>query len=223
MIENEDKLIELLNTLDKEEVLKDFILIGSWAMVIYRELFKNYRPTIMTVDVDFYVPNPKSVCEKNSVINSFKNINYDITYDRGSNKSKFISPDGFTVEFLAKLNRDRLSTIELGKTKIYAESLPYVDIFNNNYLEVNYKGVKVKVIHPAVYVLQKLLINSQRKDKAEKDISSITELMQFINKYPTYLNELKRLFSNLPKSWKKKINKAISDNNLTSLFSINDF
>lgn len=152
MIENEEKLIELLNTLDKEEILNDLILIGSWAMVIYRELFKNYRPTIMTVDVDFYVPNPKNIREKNNVINSFKKINYDITYDMSSNKSKFISPDGFTVEFLTKLNRDHLSTIELGKTKIYAESIPYVDIFNNNYLEVNYKGVKVKVIHPAIYV-----------------------------------------------------------------------
>lgn len=164
------------------------------------------------------MPNPKSIHERDNVINSFKKINYDVIYDALSNKTKFISPDGFSIEFLTKLNRNNLNVVELGKTKIYAESLSYVDIFGTNYIEICYNSLIVKVIHPAIYVFQKLLISDQRKDKADKDILSITELMKFINKSKNYSNELKVLFNNLPKSWKNKITKTIINNNLSPLF-----
>ncbi len=35
-----------------------------------------------------------------------------------TNKSRFVSPDGFEVEFLAKLNRDGFSCVRLGSSGI---------------------------------------------------------------------------------------------------------
>ena len=214
MTENEKHLREILQVLSEANVLNDLILIGSWSLLFYREIFLNFEPSIRTTDLDFYVPNAKSIKTKGNIINTLKDLNYDLVCDILSNKSRFISPDGFELEFLTKLSRDNLRCIKIGNTRIYAESLPYVDIFSGNFIEVDFDGIKVKVATPASYILQKLLINEERKEKAEKDINSIKEVLVFVKASQKSINELKDLFESLPKSWKRKIGKILSNNNL---------
>ena len=107
--------------------------------------------------------------------------------------------------------------IKLGNTGIYAESLAYTDIFSMNYIEVDYNDIKVKVASPASYVLQKLLINVERKQKAEKDIESIKEVLIFIKASKKAFAELIELFDSLPKSWQKKIQKVATSNSIELL------
>ena len=214
MTENEKHLHEILHVLDKEDLLSGVILIGSWSLLFYREIFLNYEPSIRTTDLDFYVPNAKNIRSNGNVISSLKNLNYDLVRDVLSNKSRFISPDGFELEFLTKLSRDNLHCIKIGNTGIYAESLPYLEIFSGNYIEVDFDGMKIKVASPASYILQKLLINGERKDKAEKDIASIKEVLIFVKASKKSSMELKDLYELLPKSWKRKIEKVLTKNNI---------
>ena len=217
MTESEKHLNEILKALDEANILKDIILIGSWSLVFYRGIFLNFKPTIRTVDVDFFVPDTKKIKESGSIVNSLKELNYDLVQDVLTNKTRFISPDGFELEFLTRLNRNNLRCIKLGNTGIYAESLAYTDIFSMNYIEVGYNDIIVKVASPASYVLQKLLINVERKQKAEKDIESIKEVLIFIKASQKSFAELTELFNSLPKSWKRKIQNVANSNSIELL------
>ena len=222
MIENEKHLKEVLSVLQKEGILDNVILIGSWCLLFYKYVFDNFEPTIRTTDIDFYVPDSKKIKARNGVIKSFKDINYDIIYDSITHKSMFISPDGFELEFLTKLNRENLACIRLGNTGIFAESLPYVDIFTGNYIEINYEGIKLKVASPASYVIQKLLINNARGDKKQKDIESIKHVVFYIGASIKYCDELSTLFKSLPKKWKQKVKLTVLENNIEALYPLLD-
>ena len=214
MIENEKKLKEVLAVLEKEGILENIILIGSWCLLFYKFVFDDFEPTVRTTDIDFFVPNPKAIKEKKSIVVSLKEINYDIIRDTLTNKTTFISPDGFELEFLTKINREQLACLKLGSTSLYAESLPYLTIFAGNYIEVDYDGIKVKVASPASFILQKLLVNNSRKEKREKDIESIKNVLLFIKTSKKYNEEVKSLYDSLPKNWKKKIEQTISQNDI---------
>ena len=69
-----------------------------------------------------------------------------------TSKSRFVSSEGFEVEFLAKLNREGLSCVRLESSGIFAESLSYVELFGSNYIEVERNGIVVKVASPTAYL-----------------------------------------------------------------------
>lgn len=214
MNENEKQLHTVLNVLDREGILHNVILIGSWCLLFYKTIFDNFEATVRTFDIDFYIPDVKAVNEKNGIIDSLREINFDVIHDTLTHKSVFISPNGFELEFLTKLNRKQLSCVKVGNTGIYAESLSYVDIFTSNYIEINFDGLNVKVASPASYVLQKLLINDRRGDKQDKDIQSIKHVLNYIHISKKYTDNLEHLFSSLPTKWKKKIEKTASSFNI---------
>ena len=214
MIDYEKHFKEVLLTLESEGILNNIIVVGSWCLLLYKYVFSNFEPSIRTTDVDFFVPNPKSIKEKNSVINSLREINYDLVIDCLSNKSIFISHDGFELEFLTRVARDMISTVKLGNTNIYAEALSCTDIFIGNYIVVNYEGLLVKVASPSSYILQKLLVNEQRGEKKQKDIESIKTILLFIESSKKYSKELKDLYSALPNKWKKKIDVTLTNNDI---------
>ena len=214
MNDNEQQLQRILKVLDNEGILKNLILIGSWCLLFYKEIFDNFEPTIATTDADFYVPNSKAIKEETSLISSFKEINYDLISDTFSHKSTFISPDGFELEFLTKTNREGLLCIKLGKSNIYAESMPYVDIFTGNYIEIKCGDINLKIASPSSYVLQKLLINENRKEKKEKDLDSIRNVLIYIGASNKSIEELKTLYFSLPKKWRNKIDKTCQKQNI---------
>jgi hypothetical protein len=211
MIDNEEHLNKILKVLNSEGILKDLILVGSWCLLFYKEIFENFVPFVRTTDIDFYVPKTKQVKESNCVINSLKKENYDLSHDTLTDKTTFISPDGFEIEFLTKLTRKNTPCVQLGKTNIYAESISHVDIFTNNYIEVVYKGLTLKIVSPSAYVLQKLVINNKREGKSEKDIQSIEHVLNYIKVSKKSKIELNELFLSLPKKWQETITKTCEE------------
>ena len=206
MIENEKDFKEILKVLNEEGLLSKIILVGSWCLLFYQNIFDNLEYTLRTFDVDFYVPDIKSFREKSGVIKAFKAINYDIIHDSLTYKSTFLSPDGLELEFITGLKRNYLSLVRLGNTEIYAETLPYVDIFTHSFIEMNFEGMTIKVASPISYVFQKLLIHKDRKlDKKESDIASIKYVLSGIALSKNYKKEMKNVFNSLPIKWKKKI------------------
>ena len=214
MNDNEKQLKEILKVLETEGILKDIILIGSWCPLFYKTIFDNFDTTIRTTDVDFFVPNAKAIVEKNNVIKSLETIEYEISHDFLTRKTTFMSLSGFEIEFLTKLNRNHLACVRLGNTGIYAESISSLDVFERNYIEVNYYGIQVKVASPASYVLQKLSINSKRGEKAEKDIQSVKAVLGYVAVSKKYLDELHFLFISLPKKWQNQIKETAEKNDI---------
>lgn len=215
MINNGKHLKEILETLESANILKDLILIGSWSLLFYNKIFLEFEPQLRTTDLDFYVPNAKAIKSGGELTDSLKELNYEMLMDTLTSKTIFASVDGFELEFLTKLNRSGLSCVRLGNTGIFAESLSYVEIFSGNYVEVEYCGINLKVASPASYVIQKLLINDKRReDKKIKDIESVKYVLLFIKASDKSFNELKQLYESIPKSWKRKIDKIVSSNEI---------
>lgn len=212
MISNENHLKEILSALDKDNILKDTILIGSWSLLFYDRIFLDFEPEVRTTDLDFYVPNAKAIVSNGGLTDTLKELNYEMIMDSLTSKTTFASVDGFELEFLTKLNREGLACVKLGNTGIYAESLSYVEIFTGNYIDIEYDGLNVKVASPASYILQKLLINDKRPlVKREKDIQSIKKVLFYVKASSKSFEELKTLYESLPKTWKRKINKITKE------------
>jgi hypothetical protein len=59
MEENYELLAKVLNELQRQEVLSELVLVGSWCQYYYRILFNDAPevPLVRTVGVDFLVPN----------------------------------------------------------------------------------------------------------------------------------------------------------------------
>lgn len=201
---NESKLKEIIKTFSDAGFLDDVILVGSWCLTFYKLIFDNFLPQVRTTDIDFYVPNIKKA-NADKVSSLLKEINYDHIKDSLTNKSRFVSPDGFEIEFLAKLSRSNVSCIQIGSSSIFAESLSYIDIFSLNYVECCYYGYSIKVASPSAFVIQKILINDKRGNKKEKDVVAIKNVLEFITIANKYKEEFKELYSKLPKKWKNKI------------------
>lgn len=59
MNDNGTKLADILQALNKDGLLQDIVLIGSWCLDFYKDLFEGFKPLVRTTDIDFYVPSPK--------------------------------------------------------------------------------------------------------------------------------------------------------------------
>lgn len=214
MTDNEKQINKIIDVLDDEGILKDVILIGSWCLFLYKKIYANYEPIIKTRDIDFYVPNYKAFTPKKSLVKSLKGINYDFLIDSLTNRTYFASVGGFELEFITRLNRNNLSCVRVGNTGIYAESLPYLEIFSSNYITVIFNNHAIKLANPYSYVIQKLLILEKRGIKKEKDIIAINSVLSLINSSSEMKSEFTKAFDSLPNKWKKKIIKNSNENGL---------
>lgn len=185
-------------------MLNDIILIGSWCLVFYRLIFEDFHPLVRTTDIDFYVPNPKRI-DPGDVASSLKKLNYDHVRDSLTDKSTFISPTGFEIEFLTNLTKEGVSSVRLGFSQIYAESLSYVQVFADNCVDVDYFGLHLKVASPAVFVIQKILIQDRRGLKGEKDKAAIAYVASFLPASRKMSTDFYRVLSSLPLRWKRKV------------------
>lgn len=197
------------------ESLKIWFWLDRGLCFFYDKIFNGFKPLLRTTDLDFYVPNAKSISSKGNLINNLRELKYEMLMDTLTEKTIFASVDGFELEFLTKLNRTGLACVKLGNTGIFAESLSYVDIFTGNYIEIEYEGINLKVASPSSYIIQKLLIHNKRSvQKREKDIESIKYVLNFIKSLDKNKRELEKLYYSLPKTWITKINKVLKENGI---------
>ena len=100
---------------------------------------------------------------------------------------------------------------------IVAEALPKMAPAGWDYITIRFNKYDVNVVSPISFVLQKLLINSERNSeyKKEKDIESVKYVLDFIKISGNYYNNLIDSLNNYPKKWKKAINKTLETYNIS--------
>ncbi len=59
---NEELFLTILKTLEDNGVLQDMVLVGSWCMLFYKQIFKDnpLLPAVKTMDMDLLVPRPRN-------------------------------------------------------------------------------------------------------------------------------------------------------------------
>ena len=211
----EIEMNKVLHALNEADALKDVIITGSWAMYFYKQIFDGFVPRIETTDLDLYLPNPKRA-SGNNLPSRLTAYSYKRHNDYITGKTMFLSDEGFSIEFLTLPDRNMTPTIEIKGLNVVAEALPKMAPAGWNYVQVDYNGLKVNIVSPVSFVLQKLLINKERKPeyKKEKDLDALSYVLGFIKASTKYTELLKQSFNQYPRKWQKAILETAKSNGI---------
>ena len=206
MPEYENEMRAVIKALNEANALQHCVVTGSWAMYFYRFIFEDFHPRVETTDLDMYLPNPKSATAEN-LPTRLRDISYIRSDDTLTGKTTFLSSNGFEIEFLTVPDRTMSPVLRVPGMSIGAEALPKMAPIGWNYVELEWEGMKIKVASPASFVVQKLLINGERKPewKKEKDLDAVRYVLIYVNASQKYREELKNSILSAPRKWKKAI------------------
>jgi len=204
--EHEERLCEVIRQFGENGLLDSVIVIGSWATYFYQKIYDGFIPTIRTFDVDFYIPNTRNIRVKKTVNEILKPINFDQRFDTDSEKSKFVSPEGFEIEFLTKLVRGECKVVKISSLGVNAETLGNLEIFDRRYITIDFEGHSLKVASPSSYVIQKILIADKRTvEKRKKDLESIRIVLIELNKHKIQIDDFKSIIDSFGVKRKRKV------------------
>ena len=184
MYEQKKQLLKLLKTFSDNGFSEHLILIGSWAEYMYMAsgILPDYEAVIRTLDVDFLVKNLRKPNPPMSILGLAKDEGFFVEEDCLTGVTRLLTVDGFEVEFLiaqkGKGEQPALKT-NLGIT---AQALRHLELLNSNTITIEYMGINVIVPEPEAFVLHKMIINSERKDKMEKDQLVINRMYGYLDK-----------------------------------------
>ena len=211
----ENEMIKVLHALNDSGALPYVVISGSWSMYFYKKIFEDFTPRVETTDLDLFLPNPKKAKGEN-LGSHLKAISYIRNSDCLTGKTMFLSENGFSIEFLTIPDRSMTNTLEIPGMLVVAEALPKMAPAGWNYVQVEFDGMTINVTSPVSFVLQKLLINNERKSdfKKEKDLDAIKYVLGFVKTSSKYNQELIESLATYPKKWKKAILETARANNI---------
>ena len=211
----ENEMIKVLHALNDSGALPYVIISGSWSMYFYKKIFEGFIPRVETTDLDLFLPNPKKA-KSEKLGEHLKAISYIKNNDYITGKTMFLSDNGFSIEFLTIPNRTMSNTLEIPGMLVVAEALPKMAPAGWNYIQMDLDGMLINITSPVSFVLQKLLINGERKSdyKKEKDLDAIKYVLGFVKSSNKYNQELAKSLESYPKKWKKIIIETAKENKL---------
>lgn len=92
---------EILNRFQKEGILKDVILIGSWCVPLYKDhyLKESQIPPLRTLDIDFLVPLPLRGKTKHNIPDLLLDLGFVQDFVGSQGFIRLVHPD-LMLEFL---------------------------------------------------------------------------------------------------------------------------
>lgn len=213
MEKENDLFFTILIRLDKEEVLRDIILIGGWCPLVYKEYFGNPVEISMqrTADLDLLVPNPPRIHKDVDVSLIFKELGFDKKVSLLDGYEKYVHPD-LEVEFLTpERGRGRGKPYTIDKLHINAQGLRYLDLIQSYTIKTSYNGISINVPEPTAYVLHKFMVSDRRKKpfKREKDIETARQLGEYLLDQESQRNKMLEIYLRMPEKWKKDLIKIV--------------
>lgn len=210
---------ETIDILHKAGVLPYTMLIGSWAEFIYIFYFDSeYCPHIRTRDVDFLYPNIRKPYSSIDLECIMRKAGYVVRRDYMTQVVKLFKEDLLEIEFLTQAKSSgKKMYIDIPGIGIRGQSLRDVNILTRYPLLLDAKGYQINVPEPAVYALQKILINFHRRpaSKSAKDMQSVKEILPHIIESERDRRILLDAINNLTIKEKKVFNEVCKKNELT--------
>jgi len=201
---------ETIKILEKNKVLEHVVLIGSWAEYIYEisDYLKGFEANLKTKDIDFLIKNINKPKEGINIVKILEKGGYETSIDYISGIFKFYKGKDLEIEFLVReIGKGQLEPYKVPSFGIKAEGLRHTNLLVRNVITIEVKNIKITIPTPQAYLLQKIIINEHRKNKAEKDYLGIENLMENIKKSKAELQKLKDLYTTLTKKQKKVIDR----------------
>jgi len=162
------EVCELLQTLHSVGFFEESMLIGSWVMPLYQEVF-NIAYTLRTLDIDFAVKFISMDGDKTVDIEKIiTGLGY-IPVVMQSGIRKF-TRENFTVEFVVhrKGGRDD-EVISIKKWNITAIPLPFVNILHDFPFIADFGDFKIRAPLPEAFFVHKLITLQRRPEESKKN------------------------------------------------------
>jgi len=215
-VEKFDILVNVLTDLQKVNVLKHLVIVGSWCQTFYRYQFNSPEeiPATKTMDADILIPKrmPRLKTPVDIVAIMKKN---DFIFEIGPRAGlyKFNHP-ALKFEFLtdagAKPDQDvrHFEQLHVTAQELHFMSLP----LSYNY-PLQYKHLTINLPEPEAFAIHKLIICQRRinKEKAEKDRLTAQGMFLFIKNEPKRIERLHQILEEQSKGWKKRIKAALEN------------
>jgi len=160
---------EILRALSLAHFFSQGLLVGSWVMLLYKEIFK-IRYTLRTFDIDFALeittPTSRNFVDLEKILTD---LGYIVVTDYQTGLRKF-TKEGLEVEFLIHRRGGRdVPKIEIKHLNVSALPLPYVDILFSFPVVVDFGDYKIRIPSPEALFLHKLIIAQKRKSETKKE------------------------------------------------------
>ena len=160
---------DILRSLSLAHFFSQGLLVGSWVMLLYKEIFKIHY-ILRTFDIDFALETITPVSGNSVDLERIlTDLGYVMVTDYQTGLRKF-TKEGLEVEFLVhrKGGRD-VPKIELSHLNVSALPLPHVNILFSFPIVVDFGDYKIRIPSPEALFLHKLIIAQKRKSEAKKE------------------------------------------------------
>jgi len=209
-----DLCVEVLTRLDKADILKDIVLVGSWCTLFYKEYFnsKKYMVSLTTRDMDLFIPHPKAIKEKTDVDQLLKDLGFIIGFTGSKGYIRLEHPL-LIVEFLVpEKGPTSDKPYALPQLGVNAQALRFLEFLSQNTIKSKIGPVTLTLPHPANFALHKLLIIS-RRTKAEKKTKDKEAAIRILNALidTGQTDIIKNTFRTMHKKWQTTVKKQLTD------------
>jgi hypothetical protein len=208
----------VLRRLEKEGILKHLVLIGSWCLLAYKDLFKatDYRIGIHTRDMDFLVPIPPQFTHEVDLSVLLKDLDF-VTHFKGKDGYMQFVHEDLILEFIVpERGKGSDKPFAIPALGINAQPLRFMDFLAEHSIKLTIGNISVKVPHPAHFALLKLIISKRRTkpEKRENDIRQAEAVLRALADSGNS-NTIQRAFKSMPKSWQKTARMALKETTFT--------
>ena len=215
MDNGDDLFFRLIRKLDAGGVLQRIVLIGSWALPVYRCYFDDDPeiPLLRTTDVDFLIGKPPRITSTFDVHGALSELGFEPEWAAYGGYCKYVHID-MEVEFLIpEQGAGENHAVAVDQLNVVAQPLRYLTLAYDRSMVVLFRGFRIRVPEPEAFVLLKLLVLPRRKDNAKtaKDAQTAKALGEFLINRPERRVILADLFAELPKGWQKTIRKVAGE------------
>ncbi len=200
-------LLKVLRLLQKQGVINNLIIAGSWCIYFYKFYFHKKAPIIASLrtrDIDFFVPNPKSINRKINLPALLKDLGFIIDFRGEEGYMRLLHPY-FFIEFLVVEKGKSLNKPYSLPWGINAQRLRFLDILSLKTIRLNIKDIKITLPHPSCFLLHKVIIFKRReKDRRAKEATQIRRLVELLEKV-NQIDSLKEVYLRIHPKWRKRI------------------
>ena len=161
-------VMNVLVILDRTGFFEDGLLIGSWAMLFYEEMFGiNY--VLRTGDIDFaIIPEALRTSKRTADLEAeLIAEGLEPVMDRMTGLQKFLT-EMYEVEFLVhrKGGKDDIKLIK--KYNVNAQQMPFLDILFVDPIMIRLESCTIKIPKPEALFFHKMIIAQRRTEESKK-------------------------------------------------------
>jgi hypothetical protein len=213
-VEKFDLLLAVLRDMQKADILRHFVLVGSWCQNFYRHIYGNpvEIPAARTMDADMLIPKQLPKSKQVSISGIMEKNDFAVEVDFTSGLYRFTHPD-LKFEFLtnpgAKPGEDVYRFKQLGIT---AQELRYMSIPLDHRMVITYEDLTLNIPEPEAFTLHKLIVCCLRRnpEKAQKDSETARGMLVYFEDKQQHVQHLHELYNSFPKGWRKRVDDGLN-------------